>query len=219
MLSKTTKILLAGEGGQGVQSVAGILADAANIQGLESLYMPNFGTEQRGGVSLAYVQIARDHQIGSPKFLDADIVVALSGRAVERIFSNIGLTTAFVFDNSRIDIPTEGMEGNNSEIINIVPEEGFNTRADEREMMKRVPNCRKILGIPATYVAKMELHPRVFNIIILGVVVGATNVVSVECVKTALEKNLGAKFKKHPELRELNFSALEKGLQYAASIK
>ena len=218
MLSKTTKILLAGEGGQGVQSVAKILADAANIEGLESLYMPNFGTEQRGGVSLAYVQVAKGHKIGSPKFLDADIVVALSGRAIERTFSNIGPTTGFVFDNSRIDMPAEGLKNNKSEIINIVPEEGFGAKSEEREIMKRVPECRKILGIPATYAAKTEFHPRVFNIIILGVVVGATKVVAVESVKQALENNLGSKFKQHPELRELNFSALEKGLQYAASI-
>ena len=60
------KIALAGEGGQGVQVIANILAEAANAEGKEAIYIPNFGVEQRG-VSIAYVQID-DKRIGSPKF-------------------------------------------------------------------------------------------------------------------------------------------------------
>lgn len=66
-MGKTVKIVLAGEGGQGVQSVAQILTDAAALEGKEILYIPNFGVEQRGGVSIAYVQIG-DERIGAPKF-------------------------------------------------------------------------------------------------------------------------------------------------------
>lgn len=53
-MEDTVKIALAGEGGQGVQSVAGIMVEAANDSGREALYIPNFGVEQRGGVSVAY---------------------------------------------------------------------------------------------------------------------------------------------------------------------
>lgn len=48
-MGKTWKIALAGEGGQGVQSVAMILTEAAALEGKEILYIPNFGVEQRGG--------------------------------------------------------------------------------------------------------------------------------------------------------------------------
>ncbi|PIU02197.1 ketoisovalerate oxidoreductase, partial [Candidatus Shapirobacteria bacterium CG09_land_8_20_14_0_10_49_15] len=51
------KIIFAGEGGQGVQVIAEILAKAAFWDGQPSLYIPNFGVEQRGGVSLAFVVI------------------------------------------------------------------------------------------------------------------------------------------------------------------
>ena len=47
------KIAAAGEGGQGVQALAETLALAAYRAGLNALYIPNFGIEQRGGVSLA----------------------------------------------------------------------------------------------------------------------------------------------------------------------
>ena len=46
-MAKVVKIALAGEGGQGVQSIAEILAEAANEQGKQALYIPNFGVEQR----------------------------------------------------------------------------------------------------------------------------------------------------------------------------
>ena len=42
-MGKATKIILAGEGGQGVQSVAEIIAESANEEGREALYIPNFG--------------------------------------------------------------------------------------------------------------------------------------------------------------------------------
>ena len=48
-MAREYKIALAGEGGQGVQSVASIIVEAANDKGREALYIPNFGVEQRGG--------------------------------------------------------------------------------------------------------------------------------------------------------------------------
>ena len=58
-----TKIVLAGEGGQGVQSIAKILVEAGYEANKEILYIPNFGVEQRGGVSVAFCQIG-DEKIG-----------------------------------------------------------------------------------------------------------------------------------------------------------
>jgi len=182
-VAKGAKIALAGEGGQGVQSVAMIITEAAYEDGREALYIPNFGVEQRGGVSVAYVQIA-DEPIGSPKFKTADIVVALSDRAVRRTRKYVGEKTVFVYD---ADI--EGVEDD-------LPQ-----------------NAAKILAIPAIRVAKDELHPRVFNIIIMGAVIGATGVVDLEKAKEAIEKKLGYKFEKDPQLRDLNFKAIERGIE------
>ena len=71
------KITLAGEGGQGVQAIAQIMVNAAFNEGKNACYLPNFGLEQRGGVSLSFVQIS-DSEIGAPKFKISDIVIALS---------------------------------------------------------------------------------------------------------------------------------------------
>jgi len=45
------------------------------------------------------------------------------------------------------------------------------------------------------------------------VVVGATGVISEADARKAIEKKLGLKFEKQPELRELNFKAIECGIE------
>ncbi len=179
----TTKIALAGEGGQGVQSVAEILAEAANQEGREAIYIPNFGVEQRGGVSIAFVQIS-DQTIGSPKFKTADIVIALSGRAIIRTQQYVDANTVFVYD-SAIEIDPEHLP----------------------------KNAKRVLSIPALSVAQNELNPRVFNIIILGAVIEATKVVTMDQAKQAIEAKLGHKFAQKPELRDLNYRAMERGVE------
>lgn len=179
------KIALAGEGGQGVQSVAEILAEAAYNENKQTIYIPNFGLEQRGGVSIAFIQVS-DERIGAPKFNKADVVIALSERAVGRTAHYSDENTLFVYDS------------------------GF--KVDETDLPRE---AKKIIGLPAIDTANKELHPRVFNIIIMGAVIGLTNIVDFEAAKIALENKLGYKFEKNSDLRELNFKALELGKQMA----
>lgn len=78
------KILFAGEGGQGVQTAAEILAKAAFNEGQMASYIPNFGVEQRGGASLAFVVID-PKPVVYPKFQKADLLVVFSDRSVDRV--------------------------------------------------------------------------------------------------------------------------------------
>lgn len=175
------RIALAGEGGQGVQSIAEILAEAAYNENKQALYIPNFGLEQRGGVSIAFIQFS-DQRIGAPKFNKADVVIALSERAIPRTAHFSGPDTLFVYDAS--------------------------IQADQDVLPQE---AKKIIPIAALDTANNKLHPRVFNVIIMGAVIGLTSVVSFESAKTALEHKLAAKFEKNPSLKDLNFEALELG--------
>jgi 2-oxoglutarate ferredoxin oxidoreductase subunit gamma len=187
-MARPVKIVLAGEGGQGVQSVAEIIAEAADREGREALYIPNFGVEQRGGVSVAFLQVD-DEPVGAPKFQFADLVVALSDRSVERVKQHLNADTIFVYDSS----------------------------LSRDEVEQALPGqVKKVLAIPALEIAKNELHPRVFNIIIMGVVIRLTGVVSEDGAKGALEDKLGNKFEKDPELRQLNYKAIERGMGLVA---
>jgi 2-oxoglutarate ferredoxin oxidoreductase subunit gamma len=95
------RILIAGEGGQGVQTMAHVLAEAAYEAGLHVAYMPNYGVEQRGGVSLGFIQIGTG-VIGFPKFSTADIIVNLRARAIARIDEYIGTDTLYIYDSDLI---------------------------------------------------------------------------------------------------------------------
>lgn len=174
------RVVLAGEGGQGVQSVAEIMAEAAYEEGKQAIYIPNFGLEQRGGVSIAFLQVS-DHRIGAPKFNKADVIAALSQRAIARTRMYSGPDTIFMYDSSfevkEEDMPTQ---------------------------------YKMILDIPAVEKSK-ELNTRVFNVIIMGAVMELTDMIPVAATRAALEKKLGYKFEKNPELREMNYRAMEVG--------
>ena len=178
------KIVIAGEGGQGVQSMAMMITEAAYEEGREALYIPNFGVEQRGGVSVAYVQIS-DEPIGSPKFKNADLAMALSKRSINRIHKYCDEDTFFLYE------------------------------ADIEEAEDELPDkYREVIAVPAINISKEELHPKVFNVIMMGVIVGLTKVVGLDSIKRAIESKLGYKFEKNPELRTMNYKALERGIEF-----
>jgi len=176
-----SRLVLAGEGGHGVQSVAKILVEAAYGADKEVLYIPNFGVEQRGGVSIAFCQIA-DEKIGEPRFSKGDIVVMLSDRAIERCSEYVDENSTVIYDPS---------------ICHNVPQY----------------KAKEVIAIEANKIANEQLHARVFNIIVLGIILKATNVVTIDDAKNAMEKALGKKFEAKPELRDLNYKALEKGME------
>jgi len=95
------RILIAGEGGQGIQTIGHVLTRAAFEAGLQVAYMPNYGVEQRGGVSLAFIQIGAG-VIGFPKFSTADIIINLRARAIPRIDEYVGEKTLYIYDSDLI---------------------------------------------------------------------------------------------------------------------
>ncbi|MBQ6515544.1 2-oxoacid:acceptor oxidoreductase family protein [bacterium] len=178
-----TKIVLAGEGGQGVQSIAKILVEAGYEAGKQVLYIPNFGVEQRGGVSIAFCQIA-DETIGEPRFSKGDIIIMLSDRAISRCETYVNENSTIVYDTSVCTI-------------------------------KPTVKCKQVIGIDANKIANEDpsLGARVFNIIILGVLLEATHVLELSDIKNAMEKALGKKFDAKPELRTKNYNALDMGIK------
>ncbi|MCX6808688.1 MAG: 2-oxoacid:acceptor oxidoreductase family protein [Candidatus Berkelbacteria bacterium] len=98
---KTVKIILAGEGGQGIQTIAKVLSDAAFKAGFQVAYIPSFGVEQRGTPSLAYLTIGEE-EIRYPRFDTADYVVVLQKRAIKVIGQFVDTNTTLIFDSSAV---------------------------------------------------------------------------------------------------------------------
>lgn len=88
------KILFAGDGGQGVQMIAGALTRAAFASNLFVAELPNYGLEQRGGVSLAFISIS-DKPIAYPKFTKPDLMLIMSPQAKER-------TVSYLYPNVKV---------------------------------------------------------------------------------------------------------------------
>lgn len=102
-MRKTAKVIIAGEGGQGIQTIAKIIASAAATAGSETSYIPSFGVEQRGAPSVAFLIIGQE-KIHYPRFDAADLIILLQQRAVSAIIKYISLNTAVIFDESTVDI-------------------------------------------------------------------------------------------------------------------
>ena len=100
-MSKSTQILLAGEGGQGIQTIAKIITNVAATQGMMVSYIPVFGVEQRGTPSVALI-ILSDEKIYYPRFDEADIVVVLQKRAIAVTEKYITKKTKVIFDSSTL---------------------------------------------------------------------------------------------------------------------
>ncbi|MDO4542585.1 MAG: 2-oxoacid:acceptor oxidoreductase family protein, partial [Bacillota bacterium] len=116
----------------------------------------------------------------------ADIIVALSDRAIKRVQMYVNPNTVYVYD--------------------------ANISEEARKDLPSPDSVAKLVEIPAHHIANTELHVRVFNVIIMGAVLGLTNIVSIDAIKAALEKKFASKFEANPDLRQMNYTALEKGI-------
>lgn len=186
------KILVAGEGGQGVQVVAEILAKAAFLEGISSLYIPNFGVEQRGGVSVGFVVLDKE-EVVYPKFEKADILAIFCDRAIERVKNYIGPKTQVVLSPA---VKTEVM----LERSDSIPPERFYRPSASRMTSQHIR-------------LKSDLEPKTWNIVILGKILSLQDLVSKDGVKKAMEERFARWFEKNPALHELDFKALEEGMR------
>ncbi|MEI6040572.1 MAG: 2-oxoacid:acceptor oxidoreductase family protein [Candidatus Berkelbacteria bacterium] len=184
------KILLAGEGGQGVQTVAAVLTKAAQTSKLKTSYIPSFGVEQRGGVSLAYVQIAEEN-IAYPRFEKADIVVIFCDRAIEVVEKFITDDTLFIYDNSAIH--TKALDDIKGKI-------------------------KKSLPIAAQKLAQEKYSTKVLNMIILGALSSQIDDLDDSTIIDTIFDLLATKIAKKPELKELNLNAFDEGVNSVKDI-
>lgn len=72
------RILLAGQGGQGVLSAGRFLAESGLHEGKEVTYLPAYGPEMRGGTANCAV-ILSESPIASPLCNTPDVLIALNG--------------------------------------------------------------------------------------------------------------------------------------------
>jgi 2-oxoglutarate ferredoxin oxidoreductase subunit gamma len=179
-MSNTYNIIVAGEGGQGVLSIAEIIAYAAWRQGKQSLCVPYFSTEKRGGTSMAFARVG-DHPIAFPKFRHANLWVALSQRAVDRI-------AGYLQDGTTVIV--------NSHLV--------------KDLTKLEPWQPHVIDATKIAQEQLQ-KPRTFNMVIMGAMLNFVPGLTKEGFEAALEKQFADKYDRDPALQELNQRAFEIG--------
>ena len=74
---KTTQILIAGFGGQGILFAGKFLAYKGLLEDLQVSWLPSYGPEMRGGTANCNV-ILSDDPVGSPIITDPDVLIAMN---------------------------------------------------------------------------------------------------------------------------------------------
>ncbi|SFL75075.1 2-oxoglutarate ferredoxin oxidoreductase subunit gamma [Pelosinus propionicus DSM 13327] len=95
------QIRLCGSGGQGVITAAIILAEAAIMEGKESVQSQSYGPEARGGASKAEVIISEEF-IYHPKVVTPDVVLALTQQAADKYSADLCDNGVLVIDEDLV---------------------------------------------------------------------------------------------------------------------
>lgn len=100
-MGKTTKILIAGFGGQGILFAGKALAYTGLKTGMEVSWLPSYGPEMRGGTANCSVTLS-DTPIGSPIVDKPDVLVAMNLPSLEKYFYETEKNGYIIFDSSLI---------------------------------------------------------------------------------------------------------------------
>ena len=80
---KTTQILIAGFGGQGILFAGKFLAYKGLLEDLQVSWLPSYGPEMRGGTANCSVVLS-DDPVGSPIITEPDVLIAMNLPSLEK---------------------------------------------------------------------------------------------------------------------------------------
>ena len=99
---KTTQILIAGFGGQGVLFAGKFLAYKGLVQDKNVSWLPSYGPEMRGGTANCSV-ILSDMPVGSPIITDPDVLVAMNLPSLQKFVDTVVPGGKIIIDSTLID--------------------------------------------------------------------------------------------------------------------
>ena len=101
---KTTQILIAGFGGQGILFAGKFLAYKGLLQDLQVSWLPSYGPEMRGGTANCSV-ILSDTPVGSPIITKPDVLIAMNLPSLQKYEAAVVPGGQIYVDSSLIDEP------------------------------------------------------------------------------------------------------------------
>ena len=103
---KTTQILIAGFGGQGVLFTGKFLAYKGLVQDKQVSWLPSYGPEMRGGTANCSVIIS-DTPVGSPIITNPDVLVAMNLPSLQKFVDTVVPGGVIILDSTLIDAKVE----------------------------------------------------------------------------------------------------------------
>lgn len=97
------KIIIAGFGGQGVQSLGMFIAFASIHDGKEVTFLPSYGPEMRGGTSNCSVVVS-DKPVASPIISSPDILIAMNKPSLAKFEERVKPGGFIIVNSSLIDM-------------------------------------------------------------------------------------------------------------------
>ena len=85
---KTTQILIAGFGGQGILFAGKFLAYKGLLEDLQVSWLPSYGPEMRGGTANCNV-ILSDEPVGSPIITEPDVLIAMNLPSLQKYIDTV----------------------------------------------------------------------------------------------------------------------------------
>ena len=103
---KTTQILIAGFGGQGILFSGKFLAYKGLKEELQVSWLPSYGPEMRGGTANCNV-ILSDDPVGSPIITTPDVLIAMNTPSLQKYVNTVVSGGQIYVDSSLIDAKVE----------------------------------------------------------------------------------------------------------------
>ena len=103
---KTTQILIAGFGGQGILFSGKFLAYKGLTEELQVSWLPSYGPEMRGGTANCNV-ILSDDPVGSPIITAPDVLIAMNLPSLQKYVDSVVAGGQIYVDSSLIDVKVE----------------------------------------------------------------------------------------------------------------
>lgn len=100
------KIIIAGFGGQGVQSLGMFIAYASIHDGKEVTFLPSYGPEMRGGTSNCSVVVS-DKPVASPIIATPDMLIAMNKPSLAKFVNKVRKGGTIIVNSSLIEDKVE----------------------------------------------------------------------------------------------------------------
>ena len=139
---KTTQILIAGFGGQGVLFAGKFLAYKGLVQDKQVSWLPSYGPEMRGGTANCSVIIS-DTPVGSPIITVPDVLVAMNLPSLQKFVNDVAPGGKIFIDSTLIDAKVERTDVEVFYIpaTQMAKDAGFSTLANMILMGKVMKEC------------------------------------------------------------------------------